>query len=320
VVAFLKDEIGIGADGRFHGSVANITGVPGGTLMAARGVPEATPFGKAQINFREQYLRTFDSHLFLSGLWDLGIPSLEDNSHLVTPPFHFLVSRALSRPQDFHSRNWEMITKATPALMAALGARFLLSDREEHDPLLTERDRQTNDANLTIRVYEIARPNLGDLSPVRTVVSQNASETVSMLMAPDFPFADEAIVDGENLTGLTHADYGTLNYENGGFIVQAKSHGRSLLVVPVQFSHSLRIVSTLSDSSKSPIRLLRVNLVETGILFDHDIHIKIAHVFGLFRGINGRLEDIDDCQRLGIRETGEIPYPPDYQPLAIRHG
>ena len=44
--------------------------------------------------------------------------------------------------------------------------------------------------------------------------------------------------------------------------------------------------------------------------------MKLAHVFGPFRGTAGRLQDIADCKRLGIREDGTIPYPPGYQPLS----
>jgi len=51
------------------------------------------------------------------------------------------------------------------------------------------------------------------------------------------------------------------------------------------------------------------------VLFNGDIDVKIAHIFGPLRGMKGRLRDIEDCRRLGIKETGDIPYPPDYQPL-----
>jgi hypothetical protein len=42
----------------------------------------------------------------------------------------------------------------------------------------------------------------------------------------------------------------------------------------------------------------------------------MAHVFGPFRGVEGRLQDIEDCRRLNIKEDGTIPYPPNFQPLA----
>ena len=81
-------------------------------------------------------------------------------------------------------------------------------------------------------------------------------------------------------------------------------------------SNSLRVVDTVLNSKGLPIEFRRVNLLETGLVFDGRIDIKFANVFGPFRAVAGRLRDIDDCRRLGIRETGEIAYPPGYQPFA----
>jgi hypothetical protein len=105
-------------------------------------------------------------------------------------------------------------------------------------------------------------------------------------------------------------------FEKGGVRIRASSRGPALLVLPLQFSNSLTIVSQEASSNAFPVRLLRVNLVETGIFFNGPIDIKIAHVFGPLRNIAGRFRDIEDCQRLGIKENGEIPYPANYQPLA----
>ncbi|MEY2498934.1 MAG: hypothetical protein QOD12_2490 [Verrucomicrobiota bacterium] len=316
IVKYLRDELALPQDGLFRGSVTSIAGVPGGGLMNHLGVPESAPFDKNHIGVIGGYFRGFDPNFFMTGLWNLRIPTLEDNNHLVTPPFHFLLSRALSRPQDFHSRNWAMITKADPKLMAALGSRFLLADKPLQDPLLTLRTEQANGEGVTVYAYEIAGANTGALSPTRTVLSGSAIETIALMTSPSFAFNETAVVHGENLNGLTPAEAGTINFKKGGVRVRGRSHGPALLVLPVQFSNSLQIVTTRTNSKRVPIKLLRVNLLETGVLFDGEIDMRIAHVFGPFRGVQGRLRDVEDCKRLGITETGEIPYPPHYQPLA----
>jgi hypothetical protein len=319
IVKYLQDELALPQDGLFRGSVVSIAGVPGGALMDHRGVSESAPFDKDNIGVMEDYFRSFDPNFFMTGFWNLRIPTLEDNNHLVTPPFHFLLSRALSRPQDFHSRNWAMITKADPKLMAALGSRFLLADKQLQDPLLTLRTQQTNGEGITVYAYEIAGANTGALSPTHTVLSGNATETIALMTSPTFAFNETAVVHEANLTGLTPAEAGAINFKKGGVRIRGRSHGPALLVLPIQFSNSLEIISTRTNSKRVPIKILRVNLLETGILFDGEIDIKIAHVFGPFRGVKGRLRDVEDCKRLGIRETGEIPYPPNYQPLAKFH-
>jgi hypothetical protein len=318
IMPTLREELAIRPDGVFRGSVATIAAVPGGEVMNRYHVPADAPYNKEMLSFGwGNYLRTFDPDLFMTGLWNSRIPTLEDNNHLVTPPFHFLVSRALSRPQDFHSRNWAVITKANPRLMAALGARFLLRDAPEQDPLLSPRMQQRNTDGVTLYLYEIAHPNLANYSPTRTIRAGTAAEILARMTDPAVDLSETAIIDDSvSLPGLTRAQSGSMSFEKGGVRIRAASRGPSLLVLPLQFSNSLQVIS--QAPTDSPVRLVRVNLLETGVLFTGDLDLKIAHVFGPFRDVSGRQRDIADTQRLGIKETGEIPYPPGYQPLAVR--
>jgi len=315
MVQFLREEIAIRNDGRFRGSVANLFGIPGGPLMARLGYPEESPCDKQQLMFLDGYLRTYDPHLPMSGLWDMRIPTLEDNNHVVTPPFHFLLSRLLSRPQDYHSRNWATLSALRPGLMAALGTRFVLSDRRLEDASVTLRHEQRNADGVTIYAYELAHPNLGDYSPKEGVIAADASAMVAIMKDDAFDYRTKVVVETTLPSGLVSATSGQLLYERGGARIRSRSEGKSLLVVPLQFSHSLKIVENKSSDPAS-VELRRVNLLETGVLFAGTLEVKLAHVFGPLRGASGRLEDIADCKRLGIREDGTIPYPPGYQPLS----
>ena len=315
MVEFFREEIAIRDDDRFRGSVANLFGIPGGPLMARLGYPEESPCDKQQLMFLDGYLRSYDPHLPMSGLWDTRIPTLEDNNHVVTPPFHYLLSRLLSRPQDYHSRNWATLSALRPGLMAALGTRFVLSDRRLQDAALTLRHEQRNADGIPIYAYELAHPNLGDYSPTEGVVAADAAAMVAVMKDDAFDYRTKVIVETELPSPLVSATSGQLFYECGGARISGRSEGRSLLVVPLQFSNSLKIVENTSSDPAS-VKLRRVNLLETGVLFSGTLDVKLAHVFGPFRGTAGRLQDIADCKRLGIREDGTIPYPPGYQPLS----
>jgi hypothetical protein len=318
MVEFLREQIAIRDDGRFRGSVANLIGVPGGPLMARLGYPEESPCDKQQIMFLDGYLRTYDPHLPMSGLWDMRIPTLEDNNHVVTPPFHYLLSRLLSRPQDYHSRNWATLSALRPGLMAALGVRFVLSDRRLEDAALALRHEQRNTDGITIYAYDLGHPNLGNYCPTERVITTDAAEMVAAMKDDAFDYRTRAVVEKQLPAPLVSAKDGQLFYERGGARIRGRSEGRSLLVVPLQFSNSLTIIDNTSSAPAS-VDLQRVNLVETGVLFSGTLDVKLAHVFGPFRGAAGRRQDIADCKRLGIREDGTIPYPPGYQPLS-RHG
>lgn len=315
VVQFLRDEIAIRDDGRFRGSVANLIGIPGGPLMARLGYPEESPCDKQQLMFLDGYLRSYDPHLPMSGLWDMRIPTLEDNNHVVTPPFHYLLSRLLSRPQDYHSRNWATLSALRPGLMAALGTRFVLSDRRLEVAGLTLRHEQRNADGITIYASELAAPNLGDYSPTEGVVAADAGAMVAVMKDDAFDYRTKVVVETPLPAALVAATDGRLFYDRGGARIRGRSEGRSLLVVPLQFSNSLQIIDNMSSDPGS-VELRRVNLLETGVLFSGTLDVKLAHVFGPFRGTAGRLQDIADCRRLGIREDGTIPYPPGYQPLS----
>ena len=315
MVEFLREEIAIRDDGRFRGSVANLFGIPGGPLMARLGYPEESPCDKQQLMFLDGYLRTYDPHLPMSGLWDMRIPTLEDNNHVVTPPFHFLLSRLLSRPQDYHSRNWATLSALRPGLMAALGTRFVLSDRRLEDAATTLRHEQRNADGVTIYAYELAHPNLGDYSPTEDVIAADATAMVAAMKDDAFDYRSKVVVETAIPSGLVSATSGQLFYERGGARIRGRSEGKSLLVVPLQFSHSLKIMENKSSDPAS-VELRRVNLLETGVLFSGTLDVKLVHVFGPLRSASGRLEDIADCKRLGIREDGTIPYPPGYQPLS----
>ena len=318
VSRLLVPMLSLQGDGRFRGSVATLAVIPGGEILRRAGVPDDGPFTKDFLNFRGGYLRSFDPMLYMTGLWEMGIPTLEDNNHLVTPPLYYLYSRALSRPQDFHSRNWTLCTAANPNLMAALGARVILTDYEMSDPRLTRIAEQRNMDGIPLLVYEISDPNLGDYSPTELLRLGSAPEIVAEMSKPDFPFRSRAIISpGESVPELTTAERGELFFERGGFRVRAASKGWSLIVLPVQFSNALEVIAaTAADTDK--VRLLRVNLLQTGVLFRGDIHVKIAHRFGIFRGVGGRLADIRDWAGLGVKEDGKINYPPNYQPLSLR--
>ena len=313
----LVPSLSIQSDGRFRGSVATLACIPGGQIMRKAGIAENAPFTKENINFLGRYLRTYDPMLYMTGLWEMNIPTLEENNHLVTPPFYYLFSRNLSRPQDFQSRNWTLCTKANPNLMAALGTKMIVADQPIDNPRARKVYEQTNQDGIPLSVYELTEPNTGNYSPTKVIELDQADGIIAEMAKADFPFKETAIVSkSERLPELVPADFGELYYERGGFRVRGSSKGWSLLVLPVQFSNSLKVIEARGDFPPD-VRLLRVNLLQTGVLFRGTIHAKIAHRFGPFRGIWGRLKDIEDWQEMGIKEDGRVSYPPNYQPNAL---
>jgi hypothetical protein len=321
ILGCLKKELAIPPSGEFRGSVATVVCVPGGPLASRLGFADDAPWTKKNIGTVPGALLSFHPQLFITDLWELGIPTLEEYNQLITPPFYFVFSRALSRPKDYQSRNWAFVTLPRPRLMAALGVRFIMTDVRMHDLVLFFRTSQTNADGVTLFLYELVRPNLGDYSPTKVRVVKDAREAIDRMVSDGMRFEEEVLLFDELPSPtLVQAESAWIAFERGGVRIRAKSRGTSLLVLPLQFSNSLEVVPTQSGAGAERVKLVRTNLLQAGIFFSGDIDVKIAHVFGPFRGTAGRRRDIEDCKRLGVEETGEVLYPPDYQPLRIRFG
>jgi hypothetical protein len=309
--------VSIMSDGRFRGSVATVACVPGGGILRKAGVSKEAPFTKEHIIVLCQYLRTFDPMLYMTGLWEQNIPTLEDNTHIVTPPFYYLISRCLRRAQDYQSRNWTIPTIIKPDLMAALGVKIIVTDQILSDQRAKLIFKQSNIDDNTLYIYELENPNLGNYSPTKLIFLDSAKNIVDQLGVEGFPFKRQAIISKkENFPDLVTASAGEIFYEQGGVRVRGKSNGWSLLVLPLQFSNALKISESLHNNFS--VKILRVNLVLTGVLFREQVHIKLVHQHGLVCGTSGRIQDIRDWQKLGIKEDGVVPYPLGYQPKAIK--
>src|SRR5262249_52115782 len=113
---------------------------------------------------------------------------------------------------------------------------------------------------------------------------------------------------------LVEASTGKMFFERGAIRVQAESRGRSLLLLPVQYSHCL----VLSDVSAS---LLPANLIQTALLFRGTIDLRIHLGYGLFRP-GCRNQDLADLPELGIFNESATAPPwsaqiPQLHPYAI---
>ena len=311
----LIDDLAISPGEPFAGSVATLVAVPGGPVARQYEVPDEAPFSEELINLRTDYLRIAPHSLYQAALWRHKIPTLEQYNTLATTPMYFLFSRALSRSHDYQMKNFVLVTESRPGLLACLGCRFLITDREFSDRRLTLRKRETNAFGIVFRLYELAAPNLGQYSPTNIRRVAAAPQAIEQMSADEFPFQEDVFVFEEvDGAGLRPAENVQLAFEPGGVHLEAHSRGQSLLVLPLQFSNTLQIVPR---GTSGTVRLLRANVVQTGVLFTGGINITISDNFGLFH-TRGRLRDIAECRRLNMVETGEVNYPDHFLPYSRR--
>lgn len=76
------------------------------------------------------------------------------------------------------------------------------------------------------------------------------------------------------------------------------SPGRSLLVLPFEYSHCLKITAAGGRA-----QLMPVNLQQTGLLFENSVEAEIIYRFGLFQESRCRGEDIRRADDLQLKEA-----------------
>jgi hypothetical protein len=248
----------------------------------------------------------------LARLWREGVPTVNEYSQLVTPLFHYVISRG-ARVTTAN----QVVLVADARMLALLGARFIVvPDTSRVTISGRRRDCGGRDvAGKPVRwsVVDVAEPNVGQYSPTHVHRARTAAEMLGVMLFSGVDFRDVAVLHPVvPVPRLTPARHVALSVRRGRLHVSAESDGDSLVVLPVQYSRCWRIVG--DDSA----RLVRADLLLTGVLFTRRIDADLIHDFG-FLSSACRAADHEDLASLSLGP--EAPYrlaDEERHPLAIR--
>jgi hypothetical protein len=241
------------------------------------------------------------AHELHSHLWLAKVPTLEEYSVLVSPQYYYMVSRGLGKDADGVSgRNRVVITEPRVGLLRAMGVRYVLTSRTYDTPQFPMKlcEEFTDNQKKTIRLYELESPNLGTYSPTRVKTVNTAPEAMAELLSPDTDLQRDIMLF-EPLEGdLAPVTESSMQFVDGGIRVRAKSNGRSLVLLPLQYSHAL-----VTLPANESVRLMRANVAQTALLFEGEVDTLIRLRFSIGQ-VAGRAKDITDSATLGIIEDG----------------
>jgi hypothetical protein len=128
----------------------------------------------------------------------------------------------------------------------------------------------------------------------------NARDAINLLKNQNFDPRIHFTIDAPLETELVPATQASLIWEKNRIRVSARSSKTSLLVIPLEFSNTLRIHNdTLSKANPAP-RLLRVNVALTGVLFSGTLEATIVPQFGPFGGAMERFMDYYNAKDAGF--------------------
>ena len=285
ITELLRDNIALQPGSAFHGFVATFTGV--------EGKPAVDWFA----------LHAYDSTLWQTtgndhrtvGLWWYRIPTLFQYSPLIAPAYYLLLTDFLSRPADKQIRSVLVLTQPDERMLKLWGVRYVISDSNVNlgRPMI----EIPVPGKQPLRLIDLGATNLGSYSPTEVVNVRDFREGLHVMHEPGFD-GRRMVVTNDDLAGsLTPAANARLTYQKSGFSVQASSQGRSLLVLPVQYSRCWTI------SGQGDPKLIRSNLMQLGISFEGTLNASLTFRFGPVLASQCRIDDIRDMEALRIREA-----------------
>jgi len=149
-------------------------------------------------------------------------------------------------------------------------------------------------------IYELPHPNVGNYSPTEVVTAGSGAEIMTILGKPEFDATRQAVLSTLIAERLLPAREMRMSHTRSGLHVSGRSDGTSLVVLPQQFSNCLR-------ARDERVRLVRANLMMTGLIFSGDLDTDIVFDYGIFTPACRRA-DLADMKRLDLKIDLRMPH------------
>jgi hypothetical protein len=313
IIDYLQQHIGLEPGRDFRGYASTFLGVPGGIVRNSVKTSVGVMMYGADLTDRHilfNHLMTFSDYLAardillnhfgnsfqMMDLWNSGIPTFEEYGQWVSKQMYYFNRALLAQPDPFP--NSLLVYVLRPSLLRALGVRFVIADGKLVDPLLQLVMAESGKAGAIANLYEIPGANHGQFSPTRVTWMPNfPAAVVALRQHGDFENRVVLLGNPERQPELVTAAHSRLVAVRDGYELTASAPGWAMLVLPVQFSHCWQIENS---TSVEPPRLLRANIVQTGILFKDEVNIRLRFDFEPWR-TSCRFEDARDLARFDFK-------------------
>ena len=236
-------------------------------------------------------LNRYDDSFYL---WQSNVPTLEEYGEWTSAQAHAFVRRLLAPAGMRIHTNYLRAFSIDPDILRVLGVRFILTNTEAiDDPGVVRVDVKASDSP-DVYLFELRGANVGTYSPTRFVKAATADEIADRLRENRGRLDEIAVVSEDVPATKATARSVVVTVERDGVRIRATSDGPAYILLPVQFSHCLRVVNA------APARLVRANLLQTLVSFDGALDARLEFRFGLFADNKCRLRDGRDNKALGL--------------------
>jgi hypothetical protein len=214
-----------------------------------------------------------------------------------------VITRYLAIPGDPPFRTLLHMRRPDLNILRLLGVSYIVSDGLQAVPGTSEiASLPMPKGEPALRLDAVPAPNLG-VSPTQVMQIESAGgDPLGQLGRPDFNFEQQVILSGPAPENLTPAHDIHVTIVRGGFRVTARGSGKSLVVVPFQYSHCFSAVSNLGGA----VRLSRADVLLTAVEFENDLDATITYRTPLFAGAYCWLQNRTDDQQL-LHPSSTLP-------------
>ena len=279
LIDYVKDEIALEANSEFKGRIATFDGVNEDKVTWFN-LPKFNAYAEG-----DYYLLNFSYN---------NIPAFFEYNSLISPVFFSFIKKFLTYPQDKQTRNVIVTRKINTNILRLLGVKFILTDK----PVDIDGNFLIKNVNPSAFLYELEDVNLGTYSPTSLIQISDANLAMKKMEKPDFYFKKEAIVHKNIEESLVSSEDTKINIEKNGYIhIVAKSSGRSLIVLPIEYSHCLKIIG---DKKQQNVKIIRVNVLLTGLIFTKKLDVHLKYYTGLGKNSCCRISDYREAKKMNI--------------------
>jgi hypothetical protein len=146
-------------------------------------------------------------------------------------------------------------------------------------------------------LIELSKPNLATYSPTSVETRRDLSSMLDFVADDSIDLSKQAVAQEQVPGSLMPVRAVALSMAGKDLRVVADSDGRSLIVVPVEFSHCLDLIETPPEQGGGATAL-RIDGLLTGIVFAHHIDAVLSFRIGPLHNPTCRWADYRDLKVL----------------------
>ena len=228
----------------------------------------------------------------------LHIPMMNEYQYWTSPVSFVFLRTFFGKTDDTFNKAFFPLHAFHLRIARLMGVRMVATDATDipGGTLIYE----TKAGNADLRIFRLDDINLGQYSPTSLRRVSTAAEALTQLRASDFDPKHNVVVEDAIPSLLVPASSAKVKLDLGpSLVVQASSPSRSLLVLPFEYSHCLRI----DAASNGRARLIPVNLQQTGLLFEGNVEARIIYRFGLLADSSCRGDDLERAKALKLHDV-----------------